>query len=276
MIGLLSDLPILLIVSFRPEFVPPWVGHPNATLITLNRLNRGDAERLATEVMIGRALPQALLDRIVTQSDGVPLFIEELTKSVLENAESYTGSPASLTVPETLQALLTARLDRLPAAKRVAQIGATIGREFSQSMLAAVAQMPEEQLVDGLDALVGSGLASRRSEPTDTIYAFKHALVQDAIYDGLLRRRRAEIHARIVDSGRERCIARRDRTRAAWISLRSGRPACQGRFLLPRLPAAAPPNARRWRRPEPTLSEGCNSPEICRMALIAIVWKPSC
>ena len=148
--------------------------------------------------MIGRALPQPVLDRIVTQSDGVPLFIEELTKSVLENAESYTGPLTTLSVPETLQALLTARLDRLPAAKRVAQIGATIGREFSRSMLAAVAQMPDKQLVDGLDALVGSGLASRRGELTDTIYAFKHALVQDAIYDGLLRRRRAEIHARIV------------------------------------------------------------------------------
>jgi class 3 adenylate cyclase/tetratricopeptide (TPR) repeat protein len=198
MIGLLPDLPILLIVSFRPEFAPPWIGHPNATLITLSRLNRDDAERLATEVMIGHALPQALLDRIVTQSDGVPLFIEELTRSVLENSESYTGPLTTLSVPETLQALLTARLDRLPAAKRVAQIGATIGREFSQSMLAAVAKMPERQLVDGLDALVGSGLASRRGELTDPIYAFKHALVQDAVYDGLLRRRRAEIHARIV------------------------------------------------------------------------------
>ena len=156
--------------------------------------------------MIGRALPQPVLDRIVTQSDGVPLFIEELTKSVLENAESYTGPLTTLSVPETLQALLTARLDRLPAAKPVAQIGATIGREFSQSMLAAVAQMPDKQLVDGLDALVGSGLASRRSELTDTIYAFKHALVQDAIYDGLLRRRRAEIHARIV--ARQRAMHR--------------------------------------------------------------------
>jgi len=197
-VGLLSDLPILLIVSFRPEFVPPWVGNPNATLITLSRLNRGDAERLATEVMIGRALPKSVLDRIVTQSDGVPLFIEELTRSVLENAESDSGSLASLTVPETLQALLTARLDRLPAARRVAQIGAVIGREFSQSMLAAVAQISDKQLVEGLDILADSGLASRRNGVADTIYAFKHSLVQDAIYDGLLRRRRAEIHARVV------------------------------------------------------------------------------
>ncbi len=200
MIGLLSDLPILLIVSFRPEFVPPWDGHPNATLITLNRLNRGDAERLATEIMVGRALPQALLDRIVIQSDGVPLFIEELTRSVLENVESYAGSPALLTVPETLQALITARLDRLPAAKRVAQIGAAIGREFSQSLLAAVTKIPDKQIVNGLGELVGHGLASRRGELADAIYTFKHALVQEAIYDSLLRRRRAEIHARIVEA----------------------------------------------------------------------------
>ncbi|HME25821.1 MAG TPA: AAA family ATPase [Acetobacteraceae bacterium] len=198
MIALLPDAPILLVVSFRPEFVPPWVGHANATQVTLGRFNRRDAERLAAEVMLTHVLPSALLDRIVTQSDGIPLFIEELTKSALENAETYAGLPLLLPVPETLQALLTARLDRLPAAKRVAQVGATIGREFSQSLLAAVAQIPEEQLADGLDKLVGSGLASRRREMTDAIYTFKHALVQEAIYDSLLRRRRAEIHARIV------------------------------------------------------------------------------
>ena len=198
MIGLLSDLPILLIVTYRAEFAPQWADHANATVVTLGRLDHRDAERLAREVMIGYPLPTTLLERIVAQGDGVPLFIEELTKSVLENAESYTLSPPSLTVPETLQALLTARLDRLPAAKRVAQVAATIGREFSQPLLAAVAQMPDKQLVDGLDELIGSGLASRRGGPTDAIYSFKHALVQEAIYDSVLRRRRAEIHARIV------------------------------------------------------------------------------
>jgi class 3 adenylate cyclase/tetratricopeptide (TPR) repeat protein len=198
MIGLLSDLPILLIVSFRPEFAAPWVGHANATLVTLSRLNRRDAMQLATEVVIGRALRPALLEQIVIQSDGVPLFIEELTTSVLETAEGQAVSLPLLTVPVTLQGLLMARLDRLPAAKRVAQIGATIGREFSLSLLAAVAEIPEKELVDGLDELVGSGLASGRGELTDTVYTFKHALVQEAIYDNLLRRRRAEIHARIV------------------------------------------------------------------------------
>ena len=150
--------------------------------------------------MIGHALPPALLERIVTPSEGVPLFIEEMTRSVLENADALAGTLPSLSVPETLQALLTARLDRLPAAKTVAQVGATIGREFSRSLLAAVAQVPERQLEDGLDQLVKSGLATRRTLLNDAVYTFKHALVQEAIYDSLLRRRRARLHARIVSA----------------------------------------------------------------------------
>jgi class 3 adenylate cyclase/tetratricopeptide (TPR) repeat protein len=194
----LSNLPILLIVSFRAEFLPPWVGLANATLVTLSRLTRADAERLAREVVIGRVMAPTLLDRIVAQSDCVPLFIEELTKSVLEHADSDAILSQSLTVPGTLQALLMTRLDRLPAAKRVAQIGAAIGREFSALQLAAISQMPDGELANGLDELVDSGLASRRRVQTDTIYTFKHTLVQEAIYDSVLRRRRAEIHARIV------------------------------------------------------------------------------
>ena len=128
------------------------------------------------------------------------VFIEELTKSVLENAGSYTLSPPSLTVPETLQALLTARLDRLPGgqARRTGR-GNNRARIYSP-LLAAVAQIPDKQLVDGLDELIGSGLASLRGGPTDAIYSFKHALVQEAIYESVLRRRRAEIHARIVEA----------------------------------------------------------------------------
>jgi tetratricopeptide (TPR) repeat protein len=198
MIDPLSALPVLVIVSFRPEFTPPWVGRPNATLVTLGRLNQADALRLATEVMIGQSMLPAPLNRIIAQSDGVPLFIEELTKAVLENAAAAIGAAPSLAVPETLHALLTARLDRLPAAKRIAQIGAAIGRDFSRPLLAAVAEMPDAQLALGLDELVGSGLASRTGTPMDAVYTFKHALVQDAIYDSLLRRRRIEIHARIV------------------------------------------------------------------------------
>jgi tetratricopeptide (TPR) repeat protein len=198
-IGRLPELPILLMVVYRPEFSPPWTGQPNTTLITLSRLNRRDATQLAAEVMTGRELPAVLLERIVKQSDGVPLFIEELTKSVLENAENNAGMRSLPPVPETLQALLRARLDRLPAAKRVAQVGAAIGREFSRSLLAAVLPISDNQLAVGLNELTASGLASPRGgEGPDAVYMFKHALVQEAVYDSVLRRRRAEIHARVV------------------------------------------------------------------------------
>ncbi|HEY7576001.1 MAG TPA: AAA family ATPase, partial [Acetobacteraceae bacterium] len=196
-VTVLRDLPILLIVSFRPEFTVPPGADPRATHIELTRLNRRESERLAAEVITGHVLPPALLDRIVTQSDGVPLFVEELAKSVLEAAEEAMLA-ASMSVPNTLQGLLTARLDRWPLAKRVAQIGAAIGREFSRPLLGAAADMAEEQLTGGLEQLVASGLAYRRREIPDAVYVFKHALVQEAIYDSLLRRRRAAIHARIV------------------------------------------------------------------------------
>jgi class 3 adenylate cyclase/tetratricopeptide (TPR) repeat protein len=196
-IGLLSELPILMMVSFRPEFAAPSRGDPNETRINLSRLGRRDAERLATEATLGHVLPPALIAGIVERSDGVPLFVEELAKSVLETAVD-AALPPSLTVPGTLQALLTARLDRLPAGKRVAQVGAAIGREFSLSLLAAVGGIPDGQVTNGLDELVESGIASRRSEPADAVYTFKHALVQEAIYGSMLRRWRAEIHARIV------------------------------------------------------------------------------
>jgi predicted ATPase len=134
--------------------------------------------------------------RVVAQTDGVPLFIEELTMALAETVPQSDG--ATLAVPDTLQASLTARLDRLPAAKQVAQIGAVIGREFLHALLAAVAQLPEAKLAQGLDELVASGLAFRRGVPPDAIYSFKHALVQEAAYGSLLRTRRAVIHARIV------------------------------------------------------------------------------
>jgi predicted ATPase/class 3 adenylate cyclase len=199
-VGVLSSLPILLIVVYRSEFAPPWIGQANSTLITLSRLNHRDATQLAAQVMSGNDLRATLIERIVAQSDGVPLFIEELTKSVVENVENIAIGRSLPPVPETLQALLTARLDRLPAAKRVAQAGAVIGRDFSRPLLATILPIPDQQLAAGLDELVASGLASRRGELPDVVYTFKHALVQEAIYNSLLRRRRAEIHARIVSA----------------------------------------------------------------------------
>jgi predicted ATPase len=125
----IPDLPVLAVVSFRPDFSPPWFGRPGVSLVTLNRLDRRDATALAVQIVTDHALSSQLLDRIVTQADGVPLFIEELTKAVLETAE-LDGTSTTLAVPNTLQASLMARLDRLPAAKQVAQIGSVIGGSF--------------------------------------------------------------------------------------------------------------------------------------------------
>ncbi len=199
-VSLLADLPILLLISFRPEFAPPWVGLAVASLITLRRLTQKESMQLAECVVVGRSLSPALLGRIITNTDGVPLFVEELTKALLEGAEASNGRSASLEVPATLQASLIARLDRIPAAKQVAQIGAVIGREFGRKLLAVVAHVPEAQLDDGIDTLVASGLAFRRGQPPEAIYTFKHALVRDAAYSTLLRSQRQELHARIASA----------------------------------------------------------------------------
>jgi len=139
-----------------------------------------------------------MLELIVAQTDGVPLFIEELTKAVLEGASQPDVAVSALPIPSTLQASLTARLDRLPAAKQVAQIGAAIGQEFSHELLAAVAGLPEAALAQGLDELVNAGLAFRRGTPPEATYTFKHALVQDTAYVSLLRGTRQKLHARIA------------------------------------------------------------------------------
>ncbi len=192
----IPELPALLVVAFRPDFVAPWFGRSAVSLAALSRLDRPDAMALAARVATGHALSPALLDRIVAQADGVPLFIEELTKTVQEASELDAGT---LAVPDTLQASLMARLDRLTTGKQVAQIGSVIGREFSHSVIAAVAQVPEPQLTHGLDELVASGLLFRRGAPPNARYVFKHALVQDVAYESLLRARRAEIHARVAE-----------------------------------------------------------------------------
>jgi hypothetical protein len=190
-------LPVLAVISFRPDFSPSWFGRAGVSQIILGRLDSREATELAERVTRDHALSPALLDRIVVQADGVPLFIEELAKAVQETTELSPGS--TLTVPDTLQASLMARLDRLPAAKQVAQIGAVIGREFSHTLLEAVVQMPESQLARGIEELVASGLVFRSGTPPEAVYTFKHALVQDVAYESLLRSRRAEAHAAVAD-----------------------------------------------------------------------------
>jgi predicted ATPase len=202
-------LPVLLAATFRPEFQPPWVGQAHATVIALNRLGRCDGavmvERLAGNAAL---LPPDVIAEIVERTDGVPLFIEEMTKAVLEAGAERGGEIAEppvpsavLGVPATLQALLMARLDRLgPAAKGVAQIGAAIGGEFSYELAASASELAEERLQDALQRLVDASLVFQRGTPPEAAYLFKHALVQDTAYSTLLRGPRRQLHARIAEA----------------------------------------------------------------------------
>ncbi|HEV2545955.1 MAG TPA: AAA family ATPase [Stellaceae bacterium] len=200
------SLPMLLIITFRPEFTPRWVGRSQVTLLSLNRLSQRQRVEMLSRLTGGKALPREIADQIVDRTDGVPLFIEELTKAVVERDEladagdhyTVTRSLSPLAIPTTLHASLLARLDRLAPVREVAQIGAALGRQFSHELISAVAPMPQKQLDDGLAQLVSAELVFRRGTPPDAGYTFKHALVQDAAYGTLLREPRRALHARIA------------------------------------------------------------------------------
>jgi class 3 adenylate cyclase len=199
-----ADWPVLLLAMFRPEFQPPWTGQPNVTTLTLARLDRRDTAAMVASVAGNAVLPPEVVEEIAERTDGVPLFVEELTKAVLESgaqapsALSAVPHPVS-SVPATLHASLMARMDRLgPAAKDVAQAGAAIGREFGHGLLASVTDLPEAQLNEALDRLTNAGLLFVRGTPPEANYLFKHALVQDAAYGMLLRGRRQLLHTRIA------------------------------------------------------------------------------
>ena len=204
----LQCLPVLLVATFRPELSAPWTGFPHVTLLTLNRLPQAQVVALVDRITEGKALPVEVLGQILARTEGVPLFTEELTKSVLEAGilcsagDRYVlaGTLPSLAIPATLHDSLMARLDRLAPVKEVAQIGACIGREFDHELLAAVVSMPEVELAAALDRLVAAELVFRRGLPPAATYVFKHALVRDAAYESLLKRRRQELHARIATS----------------------------------------------------------------------------
>jgi DNA-binding winged helix-turn-helix (wHTH) protein len=188
------DLKVLLIVTFRPEFQPPWAGQPRVTMLALSRLDRRDRVSLVAQVA-GKALPGAVIDQIADRTDGVPLFVEELTKSVLESGllraetDRYVidGALPPLAIPTSLYASLLARLDRQKSARLAAQIGAAIGREFTYELLRAVWALSEDELQIALARPVASELVYQRGMPPDAVYSFKHALVRDAAYGSLLR-----------------------------------------------------------------------------------------
>ena len=203
----IKPLPVLLIVTFRPEFNAPWAGRSHVTSLALNRLGEREAAAIIARVVGNKDLPADVTAEIVERTDGIPLFVEEMTKAVLE-AESEgearqtaAAMPSSaLAVPASLHASLMARLDRLGTAKEVAQIGAAIGREFSHVLLGAVIPKPEVDLRSALDRLIDAGLLFRQGVPPHATYLFKHALVQDAAYGTLLREPRRALHARIAET----------------------------------------------------------------------------
>lgn len=198
---------LLLLITFRPEFQPPWVGQAHVTALALIRLAQRDVDAMISRVAGDKALPVGIRRDILERADGIPLFVEEMTKAVLEaggdsearQTAAVIPSPA-VAVPATLHASLMARLDRLGPAKELAQIGAAIGREFSHGVLAAVAGKPDLVLAPSLDRLVTAGLLFRRGIPPDATYLFNHALVQDAAYGTLLREPRRALHRRIAET----------------------------------------------------------------------------
>jgi len=200
-------LRVLLIVTFRPEFEAPWIGRPYVTALTINRLAEREIDAMIDSVIGNKFLPASIRQDIIERTDGIPLFVEEMTKAVLEagseaaaeHAVAAVPSPA-LAVPASLHASLMARLDRLGPAKEVAQIGAAIGREFSHTLLAAVVRKPEAELGSALDRLIVAGLLFRQGVPPHATYLFKHALVHDAAYGMLLREPRRALHARIAET----------------------------------------------------------------------------
>ena len=203
----IANLPVLLLITFRPEFEPPWVGQPHVTALTINRLTRREIEAMIDRVAGNKPMPANIRQEITERTDGVPLFVEEITRAVLEAGSQGAGEhmlaaipSAAVAVPATLHASLMARLDRLGPAKEIAQIGAVIGREFSHALLVAVARKSEEETQSALDRLTMAGLLFRQGVPPDANYLFKHALVQDAAYGTLLREPRRALHARITET----------------------------------------------------------------------------
>jgi len=202
----IKTLPVLLIVTFRPEFDAPWAGRSHVTSLALNRLGEREAAAIIARIIGDNDFPADVTAEIVERTDGIPLFVEEMTKAVLEaeseGAATQTAAaipPSVLAVPASLQASLMARLDRLGPAKEVAQIGAAIGREFSHALLSAVVSKPEAEFAPALDRLLAAGLLFRQGAPPHATYLFKHALVQDVAYGTLLREPRRALHTRIAD-----------------------------------------------------------------------------
>ena len=190
-----ADRAVFVLVTYRQDFAPPWANQAHATAVVLKRLSRGQGAEIVRAVG-GDALPETTVERIIARADGVPLFVEELTKSVLEAGARCRED----SIPATLQASLMARLDRLGAAREVVQVGAVVGREFAHDLLAAVVDKTAAELAADLDQLIRSGLVFRAAGSANAVYTFKHALVQDAAYESLLKAKRQRLHRQIAEA----------------------------------------------------------------------------
>jgi predicted ATPase len=207
----IPGLAVLLIVTFRPEFQPPWIGLSHVTALTINRLGRREIDAMIDRIVGNKSLPPDVREDMIERTDGIPLFVEEITKAVIESGDEDEAHriaaaipSAGLAIPASLHASLMARLDRLGPAKEIAQIGSVIGREFSHALLDAVARKSQVELETALQRLIAAGLLFRQGAPPHASYLFKHALVQDAAYSTLLREPRRTLHARIAQTIHER------------------------------------------------------------------------
>lgn len=215
MVARAADLPLLLLVTARPEFQTSWNVRPHVTMLPLSRLGRDDSAGIVSDIDRDKVLSEAVVGQILRRTDGVPLFIEELTHALIEHGELHKlsdvgavdGEPRAHAIPATLQALLTAHLDQLGAAKDVASIAAAIGREFSHEFIVAISALHQPDIDAALDRLTASGIVTRRGAPPLATYSFKHALVQDAAYATMLRSRRRPLHADIAHALIERSPA---------------------------------------------------------------------
>jgi predicted ATPase len=235
----IPTLRVLLLITFRPDFEPPWVGQPHVSTVTINRLTRREVEAMIDRVVGDEMLPTNIRQDIIKRTDGIPLFVEEMTKAELEaKSQSAAGSMAAAiafpvhAVPATLHASLMARLDRLGSAKEVAQIGAAIGREFPHVLLVAAARKPEVEVNLALDRLVAAGLLFRQGVAPNATYLFKHALVQDAAYGTLLREPRRALHAQDCGSLGEPVGRSGDPARSAGAPLWRSRTGRECRLLV--------------------------------------------
>ena len=212
MVDQVPQLRVLLLINARPEFTPPWPHYAHVTTVSLTRLSRPDGAAIIKRITGGKTLPEEVMNQILARTDGVPLFVEELTKTVLESGvlqeqeDHYVLEHPlpSLAIPTTLHDSLIARLDRFAPVREVAQIGAVVGRSFSYELLNAVAGIPREKLEEALGQLVLSELIFRRGEVPQAVYTFKHVLVRDAAYSSLLKSRRANLHAAIASAFEQR------------------------------------------------------------------------